>query len=159
MRNAAFEWKVEGPKYTREAVTQMLHSALMGNTIGWMSFIEALTVDLETQDNGAFIELIRADNDPTSPVIGIGHLDAASCRRTMSPEYPVIYTDLRGNLHKLAWYQVIPISDLPSPSEKMMGAGMCAVARMVRMGQMLKDLHISPHENISGRFARAILSR
>lgn len=156
MRNAAFEWKIEGPKYTREAVTQMLHSAISGNTIGWMPFIEAVSTDLETQDNGAFIEIIRAEDDPASPVIGLGHLDAAMCKRTASIEYPVIYTDEKNNLHKLTWYQVIPISDLPSPNVKMKGAGMCAVSRVLRMAQILKDLEVYKHEKISGRFARAI---
>lgn len=156
MRNSSFEWKIEGPKYTRDAVTNMLHSSLSGSTVGWMPFIGAVTVDLETQDNGAFIEVIRAEDDPMSAVIGLGHLDAAYCRRTASPEYPVIYTDEKGNLHKLAWHQVIALSDLPSPNRKMLGAGMCAVSRTLRMAQILKDLAVYKHEKISGRFARAI---
>ena len=156
MRDAAFDWKIEGPKYTREAVTQMLYSAISGNTIGWIPFIESVVTDLETQDNGAFIEIIRAEDDPASAVIGLGHLDAAMCKRTASIEYPVIYTDEKGSLHKLAWYQVVPISDLPSPNVKMKGAGMCAVSRVLRMSQILKDLQVYKHEKISGRFARAI---
>lgn len=156
MQHAAFDWKIEGPKYTRDAATQMLHSCISGNTIGWIPFIEAFSVDLGTQDNGAFMEIIRAEDDPASAVIGLGHLDAARCTRTASIEYPVVYTDEKGNPHKLAWYQVIAVSDLPSPNVKMNGAGMCAVSRVLRMAQILKDLEVYKHEKISGRFARAI---
>lgn len=156
MRNSAFEWKVEGPKLTREATTFMLHSALAGTTQGWMPFISALSLDLMTQDNGAFFELIRQENSPTSAVVGIGHLDSSRCLRTSDPYYPVIYKDIRGNLHKLAWYQVIAMSDLPSPIEEMYGVGYCAVSRTLRAAQILKDLAIYKHEKVSGRFTRAI---
>jgi hypothetical protein len=156
MRNSAFEWKVEGPKLTRDATTFMLHSALAGTVQGWMPFISAISLDMLTQDNGAFFELIRTENDPTSAVVGIGHLDASRCLRTSDPYYPVIYTDIKGNLHKLAWYQVISMSDLPSAIEEMYGVGYCAVSRVLRASQILKELATYKLEKVSGRFTRAI---
>lgn len=156
MRNASFEWKVEGTPRSVDASTRMLHSAIAGSDFGWMPFIENLTIDLATQDNGCFFELIRTGNEPTSPVVGIGHLEAARCTRTGDIRYPVVYTDEKGNLHKLAWYQVIGITDMPSPQRKMRGAGMCAISRVLKMSTILKDLAVYKGEKIGGRFAGAI---
>lgn len=156
MRNAAFEWKIEAPPNTKESLELLLRSAISGSQIGWIPFITKLSLDLETQDNGAFMELIRRENKPTSPVVGIGNLDAGRCIRTGNIEYPVIYYDLEEVPHKLAWYQVIAMSDLPSPIEKLNGLGMCAVSRTLRMAQILLDLAVYKQEKVSGRFTRAI---
>ena len=102
-RNAAFEWEIEGPPKTVAATTNMLHNAIAGPSYGWTQFILALSLNLYTQDNGAFIELIRRENRPDSPVVGIANLDSGRCLRTGNPDIPVIYTDLKGKHHKMNW--------------------------------------------------------
>jgi hypothetical protein len=159
-RNAAFDWEIRGPSTSVEqAVTDMLRSAIAGSAFGWTEFAMSITEDAKTQDNGFFIELIR---DPTmdgaspfknerAPVLGIAHLDANQCVRTGNPEYPVYYTDRNGKTHKLAWYQVIPFSELPSTIETMNGVGYCAVTRVLRLAQIMKSICIFKDEKISGR--------
>ncbi len=56
-RNAAFGWELTGVNSDSIAAQQLLQFAEFGQ--GWQQFIEKLSIDLLTQDNGAFIEVIR----------------------------------------------------------------------------------------------------
>ena len=112
-----------------------------------------------TQDNGTFVEMIReptADagspfKNERAPVLGIAHLDSNQCTRTGDPKYPVLYTDRDGDVHKMAWWQVIPFSDYPSAIERMNGVGYCAVTRALRVAQIMRSILIFKDEKISGR--------
>lgn len=147
-RNTAFDWEIQGPSEAIiNAVTDMLRAALAGDSFGWVPFMGKLSEDLYTQDNGAFIELIRDPGidatsrfkGPMAPVIGIAHIDSGRCRRTGNVETPVLYEDRDGVLHKLQWYEVIPLSDYPSSIERMNGVGYCAVTRK-RTGRSLLSI-------------------
>jgi hypothetical protein len=165
IRNAAFNWEVEAPSEKLEtALTDMLNGAISGTQFGWLPFIEKFTTDLHTTDNGAFIELIR---DPTigagsrfkgenAPVIGIANLDSGRCVRTGSPLTPVIYVDRKGNRHKLKWYEVIPVSEHPSPIETMYGVGYSALTRILTVGQIAYSIEVFSDEKISGRHYKAM---
>lgn len=160
-RNAAFDWWIKAPTPRLETVlTDMLKSALgPPGQVGWAAKETAFSLDYYGTDNGAFEELIR---DPgmdanskfkgeKAPVIGIAHLDSGQCVRTGNPEYPVVYTDRKGNAHKLAWYEVIPFCELPSPVTTMNGVGYCAVSRILRAAEIMKSIAILTNEMVSGR--------
>ena len=160
-RIAVLEWQIKNAdphkpkqKNTIAAATRMLANADRGN--GWQVFMMKLLTDVYTQDNGAFIEVIRRENRPDSPVIGIAHLDAARCTRTGDPRAPVIYEDRWGRPHLLLWYQVVTVEEMPSPEESMYGAQVCAVSRALRAAQIIRDIAIYKKEKVSGNFARAI---
>lgn len=165
MRDAAFDWEIQGPsEKINQAVTEMLQTAIAGEMIGWVPFVQRFSQDLRTQDNGAFIELIR---DPgmdanskfrgaMAPVIGIANLDAGVCVRTGNAEFPVLYTDINGAQHKLRWYEVIPFSDFPSPSQKMNGVGICSLSRALRLSQIIRSIAIFKDEEVSGRNVKKI---
>lgn len=158
-RNSTLDWEIQGPDAVSQAVTDMLLSAIAGDSFGWVQFIEKFSQDLFTQDNGGFIELIRDPGqdansrfrNENAPVIGIAHLDAGQCMRTGDPVTPVIYTDRLGKLHQLHWYQVIPFSDYPSSIERMHGVGYSAVTRALRVAQIMRSIMIYKDEKISGR--------
>lgn len=153
-RNSAFEWTLDGPPKTVDAVEYILNNAITTGSPGWMSFINAVSQDLYTTDNGAFIEVIR--EEPTSPVLGIAHLDSYECIRTGDPAHPVLYRDRDGKYHKMPWYNIIALSDMPSPIQKMNGVGHCAVSRVLRYAQIMRDIAQYKHEKVSGQFYRAI---
>lgn len=163
-RNATLDWEIKGPDAVARAVTDMLQSAIAGDSFGWVQFIEKFSQDLMAQDNGAFIELIRDPGmdgnsrfkNENAPVIGIAHLDAGQCMRTGDPRSPVVYTDRLGVLHEMKWYQVIPFSDYPSAIEKMHGVGYCAVSRALRVAQIMKSIFLFKDEKISGRHFKQI---
>lgn len=156
-RNSTLDWEIRGPDRVAQAVTDMLYSAIAGDTFGWVQFIEKFSQDLYTTDNGAFVELIRdptlspAFRDERAPVLGIAHMDSNQCQRTGDPETPVIYTDRNGVAHKLKWWQVIAFSDYPSAIEKMNGVGYCSISRAIRMAQIARSIAIFKDEKISGR--------
>lgn len=155
-RNAAFNWVIEGSPRLKEAIEFVLHNAISGETRGWVPFTLSVSQDLYSQDNGAFIEIIRDGDGPTAPVIGIAHLDAGACVRTGDPYVPVLYTDRENKVHKMDWYKIITLSDFPSSIQTMNGVGFSAVTRVLRGAEMMSDLAQYKHEKISGRFARAI---
>lgn len=148
-RNAAFSWTLNGPPRTVKATQDMLHEANLGQ--GWLDFIIKFSIDFFTQDNGGFIEVIRDGNSWGAPVIGIANLDAGRCRRTGVPDWPVVYTDRYGVEHKLAPWQVISVAEFPSPVETMNGVGLCAVSRVLRMAQLMRDITIFKQEKVSGK--------
>ena len=119
-----------------------------------MTFVNALSQDLYTTDNGGFVEVIRKDEK--SPVLGIAHLDSGRCIRTSDPKFPVIYWDRLGKYHKMPWYNIISYADMPSPIQDMHGVGICAVTRVLRSAQILRDIAQYKHEKVSGQFYRAI---
>jgi hypothetical protein len=164
-RNAAFPWEIRGASQNVEkAVTDILTSAISGDSFGWTNFVLKFSQDLYCQDNGAFVELIRDPGmdanskfkEDRAPVLGIAHMDSNQCTRTGDPKFPVIYTDRSVKDHKLAWYQVIPFSDYPSAIEKMNGVGICAVSRSLRLAQIMRSIFIFKDEKISGRHYKAL---
>jgi SPP1 gp7 family putative phage head morphogenesis protein len=154
VRNAAFSWTLEGPPQSVKAVQGMLHRSDFGR--GWSSFITKFAIDLMTQDNGAFVEVIRATDSPTAPVWGLANLDAGRCRRTADPDFPVIYVDRKGRLHKMKWYQVHIEAEFPSPVETMFGMQLCAVSRVLAAAQLLRDISVYQREKIGGDNPNAI---
>jgi hypothetical protein len=152
--NAQLEWKLDGPEQTTEAVLDLLNRANMGK--GWAHFAKKLSLDLYTQDNGAFVEVIRQRNNPDAPVVGIQVLDSARCQRTGDLNTPVIYTDRVGLRHKMPWYSIIPFEEFPSSVETMYDLQYCAVTRALRAAQILRDFAIYKGEKAGGRFVDAI---
>jgi len=152
---SAFNWRVDGPEKTVRQVHELLHQSDFGR--GWVSLITKVTLDLMTQDNGAFIEIIHDDlRDARSPILGLSHLDSGSCVRTGNPEYPIIHYDRDGKPHRLGWWQVIPIEELPSPIQSMRNVQYCAVTRVLRASQILRDIAVYRGEKVSGRWQRAV---
>lgn len=142
-RNAAFSWTLQGD----DALVEYFREMLIEN---WVEICYKWNIDYLTQNNGAFVEIIRETDAPDSPCIGINHLDAERCRRTGVPEWPVVYTDIYGGQHKLAPHQVWAMADMPSPIETMNGIGMCAVYRILREAQRMRDISVHDREKISG---------
>jgi hypothetical protein len=153
-RNAAFDWELDGPEETVAIAKEIFDRCDYGEGFGDLRL--KVSTDLLTQDNGAFIEIIRERFDPSAPILGLAHLDAGRCQRTGRIDYPVVYTDLKGARHKMAWYQIISITDSPSPIENMKGMQECAVSRVLRYAQTTRDIAIMEHEKVSGRFAGAL---
>lgn len=158
-RNAAFSWSLDGPGRTVNLYQDILLNANLGE--GWVSFMVKLSMDLYTQDSGAFVELIRQDDSPMSPVVGINHLDAGRCYPTGNPENPVIYMDRLGKLHAMKPHQIVNIHEMPSAIEHpafgpLYTLQYCAVTRLLRAAQILRNTAIYKEEKTGGRFERAI---
>lgn len=152
--NAAFSWKIEGPEEKAKNFQQRLQQSNFGR--GWANLITQITIDLSTQDHGAFVEVIRAGDSPESDFIGLAHLDAARCWPTGIPEEPVWYQDRLGKFHRLKWWQVIHILDMEATYEGMPGLGYCALTRLLLACRSIRDISIYLQEKVGGRNTRAV---
>lgn len=146
---ANMSWSLDGPPRTVGILQRMLQSSNLGK--GWLDLRIKVLTDQLTQDNGAFVEIIRQDDRPNSPVLNLAHLDAGRCIRTGMPDVPVIYYDRDNVEHKLKWYQVLTFEDMPSPIEEMNGLQVCFLSRILRAAQIIKDFGIYKREKIAGR--------
>lgn len=158
-RNAALSWKVTGHEATAEAAQGLCNNANFG--AGWEDFISRLSLDLYTTDSGAFVELVRTHDSPDAPVFGINNLDSLRCYPTGVPEFPVIYEDTNGRMHRMPWYSVVQLLEMPSPVTPTY-AGIfyrlqySAVSRVLRAAKIMSSITTYTDEKINGRFMRAL---
>lgn len=139
-------WYIEGPRGVAARAHAMLHNADFG--AGWEPFLSRVIQDYLLQDNGCFIEILGEgpkDSALRGAALGIAHIDSARCTRTGDPEYPVVYRDFSGGLHKMHWSRVWFTADLPSPQEDRLGVGFCALSRCVASAQAM--IHWSQMRN------------
>jgi len=156
-RNEAMPWAVTSDEKDiplRDACVDVLQAADRG--AGWMSLIGKVSFDLYAADKGAFVEFIRAENRPDSPVIGLNHLDSTRCFSTGRDDFPVMYRDVRSRWHKLAWFQVWHLLEEPTPHETLYGLQMCAVTRVMRTAQVWRNITTYMDEKTGGRHTRGI---
>lgn len=154
VRNAGFEWKVEGSSRVADMAHHMLTNANMGR--GWYDFASRLSNAFYTSDKGAFVEIIRASRNPSAPVLGIQTLDPVRCWRTDDPEKPVIYQDIKGRFHQLLWFEVVHLLEMPSTYERLQHIQYSAVTRILSAVQTWKDEQTYLDEKVSGRHTKAI---
>ena len=161
-RNIAFNWTLKGPPRTVALAQERLLNANRGK--GWESLMAQVSIDLYSQDSGAFVELIRdggPDAPETAPVVNLAHLDAGRVYATGNPDEPYWYRDIKGIWHGLKWHQVVNLQEMPSPIEHPV-AGVfyqlqyCAITRLLRAAQILRNVAIYNDEKTGGRFERAI---
>lgn len=122
----------------------------------WTIGLQRHLQDYLLTDNGAFIEVERVSRSPWSRVRSLWHLDSQWCRRTGNPQYPVVYTDARGEMHAMRYDQVIALADQPSPMRQAYGIGMCAASRAWMTILKLAAVQIYFREKITGNRALAI---
>lgn len=153
-RNAAFSWYVEAATRTQTRIRRILEDCNFGK--GWSDFIAKLSMDLYTQDYGAFVEVVREPDTPTGGLVALNNLDAARCWHTGDPKIPVIYQDRMGRHHALNWWQVLTFVDMPTSIENLYGLQICSLSRLLLAAQVTKSFSIYRYEKISGRHAKAL---
>lgn len=150
----SFGWSLLGPHRMVRITQEMLSGVQFGQ--GWEALMEPFLTDYFTQDNGAFLEVVRTEDNPRAPVVSLNHLDSNRCERTGRYQEPVIYTDREGERHTLKWHNVIAMSEFPSPIEEAYGVGYSALTRVLRAAQIMRDTGIIKAEKASGRFTRQV---
>lgn len=148
-RYASFKWVLSGPARQTGIMSRILHQSEHG--FGWVPLMVKVVKDMLTQDNGAFIEAIRTEDDYRAPVIQLNHLDSGRCFRTGNWETPVIYKDMMGAEHRMKWYQCYSLSENPNPDERLRGYQECAVSRALLTARTVRDQAVYEAEKVSGR--------
>ncbi len=127
---------------------------------GWETFFSKGIQDLTGTDNGWHFE-IMGDGDPDGPIVGmpvgVAHFDSLRCQRTGNPEFPIIYTDTDGSVHKIHYTRVASSSQMPSADSDMNGVGFCAVSRVFNIGINLLDILVFKQESLGSRPHRNLM--
>lgn len=158
-RIGTLDYALNGPPRAKKFAQELLdHPGFADN---FREVVQKVSGDLDTSDNGAFIELLRAGNPLTDakerPVLGFAHLDSRQCWRSFDPEYPVWYTNpVSGLIRKLHRSRVVIAADNPQSVELARGIGLCATSRVLKMTRVFRNMQTYMDEKISGRFTRAI---
>lgn len=156
---SAFTWHLSGPPKTVSAVHEMLSHSDLGN--GWLSLMFKVAIDVLTQDNGGFVEIVRQKprrgrTSENAPVLGLAHLDSGRCVRTGNPEVPVLYTSEDDRVHELKWWQVITFEEMPMPVDTERGRQFCFLSRVLKASEIVYEINKYESEKVSGQFSRAI---
>lgn len=162
-RIGTLNYEVNGPPRAKKFAQELVNNPSQGMTgDSFKSIVEKLSDDLDTSDNGAFMELWKPgkpDKAPPkgAPVLGFAHLDSRLCWRSFDPEFPVWYTNpVTGQIRKLHKDRVAYTADNPQPVELARGIGFCAVSRALRMVRVFRNMQIFVDEKVGGRFTRAL---
>lgn len=159
-RMGTLNYTLNGPPRAKKFAQELLNSPGLGDSLP--ALVQKLSDDLDSSDNGAFLELWRPgspDKAPpkSSPVLGFAHLDSRQCWRSFDPEFPVWYTNpVTGQVRKLHKDRVVFVADNPQPVELARGIGFCAVSRAARFVRIFRSMEMFVDEKIGGRFTRAI---
>lgn len=124
-------WEIKSPEQNTDYWQSLLLAADFGN---WDRFISKLILDYSRQDQGSFIELIGPGNVNFAiigPIVGMAILDSIRCYPTGNPTWPVLYYDLKGQLHRLHWTRVVQFVDTPDSDENHPGIGESALSRAI----------------------------
>lgn len=117
---------------------------------GYNSLAMKWSQDILTQDSGGALERLRTSStDTQGAALGFAHLDMGRCYRTGDPEYPLVYTDQSGEMHRMHRSQVMLVTDMPSPRETLYGVGFCAVSRALTIARILMDIARYKRERLS----------
>jgi len=151
-RGKALAYNFEGGPNKKKYWNNLAKSCEMGKGIQQLAFLSI--IDLLTQDNGFFWELVGA-GDPDGPLVGpatdILHMDAARCWRTFNPMYPVIYhSPDDGTWHRMHHTRVVTDSNMPMPDELARGIGFCAVSRALSLARTMRAMQRYKYEKITG---------
>lgn len=131
------EVKINGPASKVQYYQDLLGTAHFGH--GWEYVVKLIGRDYLTQSYGGIWE-IAGPGDPNLPLrerpTGINHLDSWRCYVTGNPIYPLLYYSLwDGKLHRMHASRVYMMVDDPSPDERYLGIGRCALERAIAVAQ------------------------
>lgn len=158
-RIGTLNYSLNAPPRTKKYTQELLNNPGLGDNLS--TLVQKLSDDLDTSDNGAFLELWRPGNPKTDagsrPVVGFAHLDSRQCWRSFDEHFPVWYTNpITGAIRKIHKSRVVMASDNPQPVELARGIGFCAVSRVLRWTRIIRNILTYTDEKVSGQFTRAI---
>jgi len=159
-RIGTLNYSLNGPPRAKKFAQELLNAPGLGDNLSVLT--QKLSDDLDSSDNGAFMELWKPGNPDKAPpkdapCLGFGHLDSRQCWRSFDPEFPVWYTNPVTNaVRKLHKDRVVFTADSPQPIELARGIGFCSVSRALRMVRVFRNMQIFVDEKVAGRFTRAL---
>lgn len=143
----SLSWSMTGKKESALYFSNILRTAAHMGGYDWGAFISASAQDFYSCDRGVFWETPR---DSSGRLAELGHIDSLQCALTGIYNKPVYYySDLTG---QEIWFkpdEIVHFTSLPSPRDRHLGSGFCAVSRSYRAAKLLMGLHQYDEEKLS----------
>ena len=147
---SALKWQVTGRRLKAKNLAHILATAAHMDGYDWGGFIGTTANDWHTTNRGVFWETPREGNSQTGRIAGFGHIDTLACFLTGNKDKPMIYaSETTGQIEDFLEGQYIHFTSLPSPRERNLGIGFCAVDRALRAVKLLIGLHDYDEEKLS----------
>lgn len=163
VKNMPFQLNDEsGKKETLlEAKQDMLNRCNFGT--GFPTLALSTCLDMLTQDNGAFWELIGDDRNTEqelkTEVKHLAYLDAGQIWRTYDPEYPIIYINpYDGKPHVFHYTRCVTFSPFRQGRELARGLQLCALSRAYEAYRMVRGTNLYVYEKVMGQSPEVFVS-
>lgn len=144
-------WVIEGPELLATFCQTMMRDDADFER-GWSYMIARGVQDYYTQDNGWFMERMRAEpGDYEGPCLGLAHLDSARMKPSGNESFPYYYMSPEGEYHLMHKSQIIRIVDMPTPETGLHHhmRGFCALSRALSTAMVLTLLVAMKREKLS----------
>lgn len=138
----AMRWTVTGRRKRAMAAAQIFAEASHMDGNDWGGFISSTANDFYTTNRGVFWETPRIGNSRYGKLADLGHIDALCCMLTGNKVLPMLYSSMTsGQTIRFRPGEYIHFASLPSPRERHLGIGFCAVDRAYRALMLLMAVH------------------
>jgi len=147
---SAMRWFVTGRRLKARNFARLFAEAAHFDGYSWDGFISSTANDFYTTNRGVFWETPRIGNYLYGKLASIGHIDSLCCTLTGNREEPVYYaSEINGQTIRFRTGEVIHFTSMPSPRERRLGNGFCAVDRAFRAVKLLIALHDYDDEKLN----------
>lgn len=138
----AMRWTVTGRRKRAMDAARLFAEAAHMDGYDWGGFISSTAADFYTTNRGVFWETPRVGNSLYGKLAEIGHIDSLACTLTGNKKLPMIYSsESSGQVIRFKHGEYIHFSSMPSPRERHLGIGFCAVDRAYRALRLLMAVH------------------
>lgn len=147
---SALKWLVSGPRLKAINTARLLARAAFIGGFDWGGFIGSTANDFYTTNNGVYWETPKEGDARYGKLADVGHIDSLCCTMTGNTESPMVYvSENTGQTLRFQFGEFIHYASLPSPRERWLGLGYCAVDRSYRAAKLLLGLHDYDDEKLS----------
>jgi hypothetical protein len=147
---SAMRWAVTGRRKKARDFAKILTESAHFDGYSWDGFISSTANDFYTTNRGVFWETPRIGNYMYGKIAELGHIDSLCCDLTGNRSYPVLYSsEITGQSIRFRTGEYVHFASLPSPRERHLGAGFCAVDRAFRAAKLLISLHDYDDQKLS----------
>jgi hypothetical protein len=146
----AMRWTVTGKRKRAMAAAQIFAEAAHMDGYDWGGFIASTAADFYTTNRGVFWETPRIGNPLYGKLAELGHIDSLACNLTGNRDFPMLYdSETVGQVIRFKRGEYIHFASLPSPRERHLGQGFCAVDRAYRALKLLIAVHNYDDEKLN----------
>lgn len=147
---SALKWTMTGKRLPARRAADILSEAAHMDGWGWGPYIASVANDFYACNRGTFTETAKEGDPAYGALNSIGHIDALACTLTGNKKTPMWYlSDTTGQSLPFRPGEYFHFASMPSPRERYLGIGLCAVDRALRAVKILMAVHDYDEEKLN----------